>query len=308
MLASTCEGAHRAAHARFHVKDLGIIVESDEDVDTRMHSFDTDQGNENRAFMAMKSKVGRALRYELSEGSDSILIEDSDEGPPEAWLNSDDEGTGDWEMATQEKATPQHGRAPAHERGHAAPRSKAAPSPITIDVAGSKDSVFSFGRHYGKTYLQVLQEPPDYYFWGAQQANPSLVLRSFLTWVRREYDIDEDELLLMPKVQYQELYDIGLFQAAANAVGLEKIKTNQRVNPPNSSFIGESLRPQISARSHRGANILTVLDQTHQYHAGRVLNAARCIPGNVKRIHARTRGSASTSTTSLPDRVDLYIG
>ena len=41
----------------------------------------------------------------------------------------------------------------------------------------------------GSTYLEVLQNHPDYYHWGLKEKEPSTMLEAWLFWVYRNFDV-----------------------------------------------------------------------------------------------------------------------
>ena len=59
---------------------------------------------------------------------------------------------------------------------------------------GDASTVFGFGKHRGRTYLQVLQAETGYFFWGLRQHNPSPDLLKFVTWVENNFIIDYESM------------------------------------------------------------------------------------------------------------------
>ncbi|CAE7200469.1 GIP [Symbiodinium sp. CCMP2592] len=59
----------------------------------------------------------------------------------------------------------------------------------TIEYPDGSDQVFRFGMHRGSTYLEVLQNHPDYYHWGLKEKEPSTMLEAWLVWVYRNFEV-----------------------------------------------------------------------------------------------------------------------
>ncbi|CAE7211787.1 RE1 [Symbiodinium sp. CCMP2592] len=59
----------------------------------------------------------------------------------------------------------------------------------TIEYPDGSDQVFRFGMHRGSTYLEVLQNHPDYYYWGLKEKEPSTMLEAWLIWVYRNFEV-----------------------------------------------------------------------------------------------------------------------
>ncbi|CAE7834664.1 unnamed protein product [Symbiodinium sp. CCMP2592] len=59
----------------------------------------------------------------------------------------------------------------------------------TIQYPDGSDQVFRFGMHRGSTYLEVLQNHPDYYHWGLKEKEPSTMLEAWLVWVYCNFEV-----------------------------------------------------------------------------------------------------------------------
>ena len=59
---------------------------------------------------------------------------------------------------------------------------------------GDASTVFRFGNHRNRTYLEVLQAETGYFFWGLRQQNPSPDLLKFVTWVEKNFIIDYESM------------------------------------------------------------------------------------------------------------------
>ena len=58
--------------------------------------------------------------------------------------------------------------------------------------APAADTIFTFGRFRGKSFMKVTSEHPDYYFWGITQKCPSVQLNAYLGWVENCFEVNFD--------------------------------------------------------------------------------------------------------------------
>ena len=56
----------------------------------------------------------------------------------------------------------------------------------TVQYPDGSEQLFRFFMHKGSTYLEVVQNHPDYYHWGLKEKEPSTMLEA---WVYRNFNV-----------------------------------------------------------------------------------------------------------------------
>ena len=74
-----------------------------------------------------------------------------------------------------------------------------------IELIPGQNTIVKFGQYKGLTYMDIVNNHPDYVVWGLQEKRPAQFLQTFLTWATHYFVVDSENKTLTRKPNVQQL-------------------------------------------------------------------------------------------------------